>query len=114
MLYLQIFMEARIFYGRGGWSWYTGSASWYYVAGIEYILGLKIKGGILTLNPCIPPEWENYFIQYKFGNSIYNIKIKNIEKTNCIQKMLLNNEEIPENQIKLQDNNRINDIEIIL
>ena len=98
--------------GRGGWRWYTGSSSWYYIAGIEYILGLKIENQNLSLKPCIPKEWEEYFIQYKFGESIYNIKIKNINKTNEVQKMKLNNQEINEKEVKLIDNGRINEIEI--
>ena len=100
--------------GRGGWSWYTGSSSWYYIAGIEYILGLKIENEILSLHPCIPKEWEDYFIQYKYGNSIYNIKVKNINKTNEVQKFILNNVEIEEKEIKLMDNGKINEIEIII
>ena len=100
--------------GRGGWSWYTGSSSWYYIAGIESILGLKIEDKKLSLNPCIPKEWEEYFIQYKFKNSIYNIKVKNINKTNIVQKMTCNNEEIKEKEIKLIDNGKINEINIII
>ena len=84
------------------------------MAGIEYILGLTIIGGNLTLHPCIPKEWESYFIQYKYGESIYNMKVKNIQKTNEIQTMMLNNVPVPEKQIKLQDNHRINEIEIEL
>lgn len=100
--------------GRGGWSWYTGSSSWYYIAGIEYILGLKIQNQKLTLNPCIPKEWEKYFIHYKYGESIYNIKVKNIEKTKAIQKIVLNNQEIEEKEVKLINNGKINEIEIII
>ncbi len=100
--------------GRGGWTWYTGSSSWYYVAGIEYILGLKITDKKLTLKPCVPKEWEEYFIQYKYEESIYNIKVKNINKTNEIQKFIFNNEEIVEKEIRLINNNKINDIEIII
>jgi len=100
--------------GRGGWSWYTGSSSWYYIAGIEYILGLKIQNQNLTLNPCIPKDWEEYFLQYRYGSSIYNIKVKNINKTNEIQKFILNNQEIQEKEIKLIDNQKINEIEIII
>jgi len=83
-------------------------------AGIESILGLKIEKQHLTLNPCIPNEWEKYFLQYKYGDSIYNIKIKNINKTNKVQKFILNNQEIEEKEIKLIDNGKINEIEIIL
>ena len=82
--------------------------------GIEYILGLKIEEQKLTIEPCIPDEWESYFIQYKYGDSIYNIKVKNINKTNKVQKLILNNQEIEEKYVRLKDNNRINHIEIIL
>lgn len=107
-------MEVKIYFGRGGWTWYTGSSSWYYLTGIEYILGLKIQNQNLTLNPCIPTEWKEYFIHYKYGNSIYNIKIRNINKTNTIQKIILNNIEIKEKEIKLIDNNKINELEIFI
>ena len=82
--------------------------------GIEYILGLKIEEQKLTIDPCVPNEWETYFIQYKYGDSIYNIKVKNINKTNKVQKLILNNQEIEEKYVRLKDNNRINDIEVII
>ena len=63
--------------GRGGWTWYTGSSSWYYKAGIEYILGLKIEEGYMTIKPCIPKNWKEYQIQYKWKESIYNVHVKN-------------------------------------
>ena len=63
--------------GRGGWTWYTGSSSWMYEAGIKYLLGLKIENGELYINPCIPPEWKEYSIRYQYGNSIYNIRVTN-------------------------------------
>ena len=63
--------------GRGGWTWYTGSSSWYYKAGVEYILGLKIKNGVMSIKPCIPIDWKEYSIRYKWQNSIYNIKVIN-------------------------------------
>ena len=83
-------------------------------AGIEYILGLKIKNQSLTLEPCIPSQWEEYFIQYRYGESIYNIKVRNINKTNIIQTIILNGIETKEREIKLIDNKKINEIEIIL
>ncbi len=63
--------------GRGGWTWYTGSSSWFYKAGIENILGFKIEQEILKIEPCISSQWKEYSIKYKFGTSIYNIKVKN-------------------------------------
>ena len=99
--------------GRGGWTWYTGSSSWYYKAGIEYILGLKIEKGILTITPCIPASWKEYSIHYKYKNSIYNIKVKNENSKNTgIEEFKLNGQIIEEKRIKIIDNNKINEIEI--
>ena len=47
--------------GRGGWTWYTGSSSWMYEAGIKYILGLNIVKDFLRITPCIPKEWKRVF-----------------------------------------------------
>ena len=63
--------------GRGGWSWYTGSASWYYRACLEYILGFRLHGNKLTLSPCLPDHWDSFDIAYRFGSSNYEIKVKN-------------------------------------
>ena len=99
--------------GRGGWTWYTGSSSWYYKAGIEYILGLKIKEGIMSIEPCISKDWEEYSMKYKWKNSIYNIVVKNPNrKNNGVEKVIVNGIET-ENKIKLEDNGIYN-IEVIL
>ena len=100
--------------GRGGWTLYTGSASWYYDAGIEYILGLKIENGIMKFEPCIPKDWKEYLIRYKWGNSIYNIKIKNPNQKNTgVEKVFLNGSEVA-NGIRLDGNNGIYNVEIIM
>ena len=99
--------------GRGGWTWYTGSSSWYYKAGIEYILGLKIRRGIMSFEPCIPKEWKEYNIKYKWKNSFYNIVIKNPDSKNTgVKKVIVNGEE-KENKIKLEDNGIFN-IEVLM
>ena len=98
--------------GSGGWTWYTGSSSWYYLAGIEYILGLKINQNIMTVNPCIPKEWKEYTIKFKFGESIYNIKVTNPNKKSTgVDKVLINGEE-HENKILLDKSGKIFNIEI--
>ena len=101
--------------GRGGWTWYTGSSSWFYKAGIEYILGLKINKGVLIINPCIPKEWKEYSIRYEYESSVYNIKVKNPNSKNTgVEKFIVNGEEIAEKQVKLIDNGKIWDIEVIM
>jgi cyclic beta-1,2-glucan synthetase len=63
--------------GRGGWSWYTGSAGWLYRAGLETILGLKRAGNRLTLDPCIPAAWKGFEISYQYRSAIYLISVEN-------------------------------------
>ena len=101
--------------GRGGWTWYTGSSSWFLNAGIENILGIKVENEILKLEPCIPKTWEESSIKYRYNTSIYNIKIKNPNgKNSGVKEFYLNGNKIEEKQIKLKDNKTINEIEIIL
>ena len=63
--------------GRGGWTWYTGSAGWMYRAGLESILGFTLRGDRLQMNPCIPRWWRDFDITYRRDNTIYRIKVEN-------------------------------------
>ena len=101
--------------GSGGWTWYTGSSSWYYICAVQNILGLKIENETLSINPCISSEWQEYEIRYKFGVSIYNIKVQNPNrKCTGVEKFLLNGVEIPEKKIRILDNGKVNEIQIIM
>ena len=100
--------------GRGGWTWYTGSSSWYYEAGIKYILGLNIENEYLSIKPCIPKNWKEYKIQYKWKESIYNIIVKNPNEKNTGEiKVILDGKEV-ENKIKLDGSRKIYQIEITM
>lgn len=63
--------------GRGGWTWYTGSASWVYRTGLEAILGFTKRGDTLTMNPCIPAAWDGFSITYKHVSATYVIQVRN-------------------------------------
>ncbi len=63
--------------GRGGWTWYTGSAGWMQRAGVESILGLRIEGGTLRLDPCIPRSWPRFEMTLRHGASRYEIIVEN-------------------------------------
>jgi len=65
--------------GRGGWTWYTGSASWMYRLLTESLLGLSREGNHLLLRPCIPPDWDEYRIDYRFGASVYRIHLRQLD-----------------------------------
>ncbi len=63
--------------GRGGWTWYTGSAGWMYRTAAEGILGIKVRGTTLVVDPCIPRAWPGFEFTYKHGTSRYRITVKN-------------------------------------
>ena len=61
--------------GRGGWTWYTGSAGWLYRLIIESLLGLSLEVDKLSVRPCLPAEWESYKIHYRFRETLYHITV---------------------------------------
>jgi cyclic beta-1,2-glucan synthetase len=63
--------------GRGGWTWYTGSAGWMYRAGIEWLLGFRLRGAVLHLDPCIPRAWRRFEIAFRYHGSRYEITVEN-------------------------------------
>jgi cyclic beta-1,2-glucan synthetase len=69
--------------GRGGWTWYTGSASWMYRIALESILGFQLRGEELLIEPCIPSSWKEFTIEYRHGRSTYAITVKNPDGLQC-------------------------------
>jgi len=63
--------------GRGGWTWYSGSAGWLYRAGVESILGLRVKGDFLVIDPCIPKDWPGFDMTLKYRGAVYEISVSN-------------------------------------
>jgi cyclic beta-1,2-glucan synthetase len=66
--------------GRGGWSWYTGSAGWMYRLVIESLLGLQLEigkdGALLHVRPCIPADWQAFTVAYRFRQALYHLKVE--------------------------------------
>jgi cyclic beta-1,2-glucan synthetase len=63
--------------GRGGWTWYTGSAGWMYRVGVEAILGVTLHRGALRIDPCIPRAWKGYEITYRTRGAEFHIRVEN-------------------------------------
>ena len=63
--------------GRGGWTWYTGSAAWMYRVGLEGLLGVSRRGAGLRFSPCLPKDWPGFELTYRFGRSRYEIEVEN-------------------------------------
>jgi cyclic beta-1,2-glucan synthetase len=63
--------------GRGGWTWYTGSAGWMQRAGIESILGLQVRGAFAYFDPCIPTDWPGFAIMFRYRSARYEVSVEN-------------------------------------
>ena len=63
--------------GRGGWTWYTGSAGWMYRATLEWLLGFRVQGSNMVLAPCIPHGWPGFEISFRYKSSRYEIVVDN-------------------------------------
>jgi cyclic beta-1,2-glucan synthetase len=103
--------------GRGGWTWYTGSAAWMYRTAVEGILGIRLRGGTLMLDPCIPRAWAGFEFSVKYGSSRYQVAVKNPSGVSRgIAKVLLDGQELPgaAGGIKLVDDGRHHFCEITL
>ena len=63
--------------GRGGWTWYTGSAGWMYRVWLEEVLGFKLRAGRLSIEPVIPENWPGYVLTFRYGRTEYRIEVEN-------------------------------------
>jgi cyclic beta-1,2-glucan synthetase len=103
--------------GRGGWTWYTGSAAWMYRTGIEAILGAHIRGDVLSIDPCIPRAWSGFELSYRRGSSRYRVMVENPHSVSRgILKASLDGEEIAVSpcEIMLADDGRNHVAHVIL
>jgi cyclic beta-1,2-glucan synthetase len=102
--------------GRGGWTWYTGSAGWMYRAGMEWILGFRVRGMILSIDPCIPRNWQGYSIELRYHSATYKIRVENpsgvargVALTELDGKVLAGSANIP-----LEDDAAVHQIRVVL
>ena len=65
--------------GRGGWTWYTGSAGWMYRLVVESLLGLKLEADRLRIEPSLPPEWNAFALRYRYRETYYHIAVRRIQ-----------------------------------
>ncbi|HLJ83525.1 MAG TPA: glucoamylase family protein [Candidatus Eremiobacteraceae bacterium] len=69
--------EERAHVGRGGWTWYTGSAGWMYRAGIEWVLGIRLHGRSLSIDPRIPKGWPGFSFRLRYRSATYDVAVEN-------------------------------------
>lgn len=63
--------------GRGGWTWYTGAAGWLYRTGIEFMLGIRVQGATLRIDPCIPSTWPGFTVAIQHRSARYEVEVVN-------------------------------------
>lgn len=101
--------------GRGGWTWYTGSAGWMYRAGLESILGFQKNGDILIMDPCIPRKWRTYVIQYQYLTSRYDITVSNPEGLNQgVRQLTIDGAITPGNRLSLVDDGQAHVVDVLM
>ncbi|AKL94015.1 glycosyltransferase [Clostridium aceticum] len=101
--------------GRGGWSWYTGVSGWMYKVGVESILGLKKNEDKLFIDPCIPKDWQQYEMRYRYKNTYYHITVKNPNGTNHqVKEIQLDGIKVQEEYILLVDDQKEHKVEVML
>jgi len=96
--------------GRGGWTWYTGSAGWLYRLGVEQLLGLRRAGATLTVEPCLPPEWPGYTASYRYGATRYAIRVER----GAAAALTLDGAPLPDGRIPLLDDGAPHEVRVTL
>ena len=94
------------FEGRGGWTWYTGSAGWFYRVGVEEILGIKKHGDKLIIKPNIPIAWDGYKAVYQYKDTTYNIEVIKNNK----EGLSLDDKEIISSEVSLKNDKKTHSI----
>ena len=101
--------------GRGGWTWYTGSAAWIYQAILESVLGIHRLGDRLEVNACIPTDWTGYEVTYHFRSAVYRIQVENpIGAESGVAALWLDNKPLPEHGFPLVDDGRTHQVRVVI
>ena len=99
--------------GRGGWTWYTGSAAWMYRVILEELLGLKVHGTVLEIAPVIPRDWQEFSIAYRHGDALYEIQVENPSAVSSgVAWIELNGQRVLSNEIPLERGTGSNNVRV--
>ncbi len=102
-------------FGRGGWTWYTGSAAWYAVVILNWLLGIRPTREGLVIDPVIPKKWPGFKVKRLLRGSIYNITVENPKHVSCgVKKLTLNGKLVEGNVIKLAKSKGPHEIRVVL
>ncbi len=100
--------------GRGGWTWYTGSAGWTYRLIIEALLGLRLEVDRLRFEPVLPPTWKEYKIHYRYRETFFHIQFDCTAGTNRVVRIVQDGQERPELTVQLIDDRQDHHVQVFL
>ncbi|MBK5257455.1 MAG: hypothetical protein JJE39_15625 [Vicinamibacteria bacterium] len=103
--------------GRGGWTWYTGSAGWMYRAGLEWILGFRLRGKTLVIDPCVPKAWPSFEIAFRYHSARYAISVLNPNGVSRgVARILLDGKvmQLSDPSVPLSDDGADHKVEVVL
>ncbi len=99
--------------GRGGWTWYTGSAGWMYRLLIETLLGLNLEGDQLRLTPRLPKSWTTFKMHYRYRQTQYHLTLTRLAPDSPgAGQLSLDGQKLAENTIPLRDDRRDHTVEM--
>jgi cellobiose phosphorylase len=98
--------------GRGGWTWYTGSAGWMYRLILESLLGLRLETDKLSFAPCLPADWETFKVHYRYRETIYHITVLQTRTEKGGTRVIVDGVEQHEKAITLVDDHREHSVEV--
>jgi cellobiose phosphorylase len=98
--------------GRGGWTWYTGSAGWMYRLIVESLLGLQVEVDKLRINPCLPPGWGTFQIHYRYRETFYHIRVHTSGGGTKVRRLSLDGTELLEDFVSLIDDRRDHTVDV--
>jgi cellobiose phosphorylase len=98
--------------GRGGWTWYTGSAGWMYRTILESLLGLRLHGGQLYFAPCVPADGKSFRLHYRYRETVYHITVRQTDAVESGTKVTVDGVELPAPVIPLVDDRRQHAVEV--
>jgi cellobiose phosphorylase len=97
--------------GRGGWTWYTGSAGWMLQLILESILGVTRRGAQLCLAPCVPAHWKSFHVRYRFGSTHYDIAVSMNAASHAKPELVVDGVDVPGSAIGMVDDGKQHAVE---
>jgi cyclic beta-1,2-glucan synthetase len=101
--------------GRGGWTWYTGSAGWMYQAAVEGLVGLRRAGSTFSIAPCVPAMWREFSIDWRVGSASYHIAVHNPDhRSSGVRSAELDGSAVDPDAIPVLDDGHAHSVVVVL